>query len=173
MGDPSDQPASVLDPKNNIDAIWNDYITNSGLIAKPDITVTPTGIVTSIKCTSATFFDSTFTTDAVENSFEIPQPLGQRVDSLLLGLDQTKDGNNAIPTGDILSAFKVNSSDLPPLIGAIVAVLNSPIGDSLPKFRIDTSPGSKNGMWIIALDSETLEVFLYPHLFQAREDIES
>jgi hypothetical protein len=173
MANAGNPPANVLDSTDNIDAVWNDYITNSGLIGKPNVSVTPAGKVTSIQCVSATFFGSTFSTDQVESSFEIPQPLGQRTDSILLGLDPTKPGNNAIPTGTILSAFQVNSSDLPPLIGAIVTVLNSPLGNGFPTFQIDTSPGSKNGIWIVALDSQTLEVFLYACFLQEAEDLES
>ena len=156
MGDTGGQPARVLDANNNIDPIWHDYIEESHLISQPSVSVTPSDTV--ITCTSPRFFGTTFTTAAVQQSFEIFQPISQRNDLLLLGLDGA--GNNAIPTGDILSAFNVTSSDLPQLIGAIVSVLNSPIDNVLPKFQVDTSAGSKNGTWIIALDSQTLEVFL-------------
>ena len=145
----------ILDTNNNIDPVWHDYIEASQLISQPLASGTPTNTV--ITCLSHRFFNTTFTTAAVQQSFEISQPTGQRRDLLLLGLDGA--GNEAIPTGDILSAFSVTSDDLPRIVGLIVSVLSSPIGNVLPTFQVDTSAGSKNGIWIIALDSETLEVF--------------
>jgi hypothetical protein len=154
MGEVGDEPVRVLDINNNIDPVWHDFIAQSHIITQP--TVSGAGPNVVIKCSSDKFFQSTFTTTAVQSSFEISQPIGDSVDSLLLGLDSA--GNNAILTADIISAFDVDSTNLPPLLGAVVTVLNSPIDNVLPKFRIDQSNGSKNGTWLIALDSTTLEV---------------
>jgi hypothetical protein len=153
MGDTGGQTVRVVDDNYHIDPVWNDFIDHSNIISQRS--VNGTGPNTVITCSSETFFSSTFKTDAVQSSFEISQPINQSVDSLLLGLHEAQ--NNTISTNEILSAFDVDLSHLPPLVDAIVTVLKSST-DSVPSFRVDSSNGSKNGIWIIALNSKTLQV---------------
>jgi hypothetical protein len=155
-----DTPMSVLDSNDNINSAWHDFIEQSHLISQPTVTSGGTSSAV-ITCTSSNFFGSTFATSAVHQSFEISQPLAGNLDSVLLGLQDA--GNNAIPTPDVLSAFGViDLSDLPRLVYSMITVLQTKVGSMniLPTFKVDTSIGAKNGLWLVAIDSSTLEVSL-------------
>lgn len=149
----ADPKVHILDSNNVVDIIWHDYIDQSHMITQPVV-----GVSGFIECSSTSFPGSKFTasTATVEASFEISQPISDSVDSLLLALETV--GTSGFSIGDILTAFAVDTSTLPPLVGTIIAVLQIPNNNVLPKFQIDTSAGSKNGVWLVALNSATLEV---------------
>jgi hypothetical protein len=158
----SNPPVRVLDDNSNVDGAWSDYIQQSNLIDHLLVSGNPSATV--ITCSSQRFFGSSFTTAAVQQSFEVSQQIIKDAGSVILGLDSSKPGNLAIPIGDILSAFSVTTSSLPDIIGKIVTILSSSVGNVLLNFRIDSSPGSKDGVWITAMDSQTLEVNFPPFL---------
>ncbi|KAF2994237.1 hypothetical protein E8E13_000189 [Curvularia kusanoi] len=150
-----DSTIQPLTTGDKIDPSWVAFIDRANQISIPDISQAGSSQV--IRCSSSRFKGTTFSTAKLLDEFEIdkrPEGAGQ---TIVLGLD-TSDPANALTVTDILTAFSVPVSSLKSPIGPIVSVLSNAIEGKLPTFKLDGTPGGKNGAWLIAAVPNTLEV---------------
>jgi hypothetical protein len=145
----------LLKADNQVDDFWKLFIDQSDLITQPVVVqgTTPGPVIT---CSSTRYFGCTFSTAKVLDSFEIAPDTTSNDTSLVFGLDTITNKN--ITVSDILTAFVIPNSDLPGPVGFIISALSKKVDSDLPTFQIDNTLGSKNGIWVIPIEADSLEV---------------